>query len=258
MEDLDRKLFIIEDDFGEVVEKVALCRSRGHEIMVIEMIPGPDDLLSSYYTYRTPDGGRLYDYTKSVIRRWPVCRGTGTFHQSEWLPETAEMGRRLFDGIGWHGIANVEFKRDTRDGQLKLIEVNARFTAGHRLVTEAGAPIDVMIYCYLTGQPGPVFDSYSQTLRLWDPVRDFLAFRQLHRSGQLGFGDWLKSILAQKIVLPYFSFVDPGPAIAELWATIRRSLADPARLRQKAGRPESHRNSLQNSVPGITREARLT
>jgi len=235
MEDFDRKLFIIEDDFDEVIEKVALSRSRGHEVMVIEMIPGPDDLLSSYYTYRTPDGERLYDYTKSVIRRWPVCRGGGTFHQSERLPETAALGWKLFDGIDWRGIANVEFKRDTRDGQLKLIEVNARFTAGHRLVTAAGAPIDVMIYCYLTGQPGPSFDGYSEKLRLWDPVRDFLAFRQLNKQGQLSFRDWFRSILAQKVVLPYFSFADPGPGIAELWATVRRGLTNPARLLQKAG-----------------------
>lgn len=228
--DFGRKLFIVEDDFREVVEKVSLSLERGHEIMVVEMIPGADSLLSSYYTYRTPGGAHLFDYTKRIIRRWPIHRGGGTLHQSEWLPETADMGRRLFDRIGWHGNANVEFKRDMRDGRLKLIEVNARFTAGHRLVTASGAPIDVIIYCYLTGQPIPTFEHYSQSLRMWDPVRDFLAFRDLHRAGKLGLWGWARSILGHRFILPLFSLDDPWPSLSLLADQIRRKLSrSPAR-----------------------------
>jgi hypothetical protein len=91
MEAFGRKLFIVRDSVQEVAEKVELCLSRGHSVMIVEMIPGPDDLLSSYYTYRTAQGRLLYDYTKSIIRRWPVNRGGACFHQSERLPETAEL-----------------------------------------------------------------------------------------------------------------------------------------------------------------------
>lgn len=218
-----RKLFIIEDSFDEIVEKVALARSKGHDVMVVEMIPGPDDLLSSYYTYRTADGVCLFDYTKSVIRRWPLNRGGCCFHQSEWLPETAEIGKQLFDRIGWQGFGNVEFKRDTRDGKLKIIEVNARFTAAHRLVTASGAPIDEMIYCHLTGQPVQAFTSYNNKLRMWYPIRDFMALRELNGLGRLGPVSWLKSVFAQKFVLPYFSLTDPMPTLAESGANISRA-----------------------------------
>ncbi len=215
------KLFIVDTDFDKVVEKVKLARSRGQDVMVVEMIPGPDDLLTSYYTYRTEDGRRLYDYTKSVIRRWPVNRGGACFHQSEWLPETAEMGQKLFDGLDWNGIGNVEFKRDTRDGQLKIIEVNARFTAAHRLVTAAGAPIDEIIYRHLTNQDIPTFDSYSNTLRMIYPIGDFMAYLELRRSKQLSLFGWLKTVFAQPVVVPDFSFGDPYPALAE-WGLIAR------------------------------------
>ena len=215
------KLFIVDTVFDDVVEKVKLARSRGQEVMVVEMIPGPDDLLSSYYTYRTADGRRLYDYTKSVIRRWPVNRGGACFHQSEWLPETAEMGQKLFDGVDWHGIGNVEFKRDTRDGQLKIIEVNARFTAAHRLVTAAGAPIDEIIYRHLTDQEIPEFESYSNKLRMIYPIGDCMAYLELRQSKQLSLLGWLKTVCAQQAVVPDFSFGDPYPALAE-WALIVR------------------------------------
>jgi D-aspartate ligase len=235
MAEFGRKLFIVREDFAEVVEKVRLCRERGHQVMVVEMIPGPDSLLSSYYTYRTSDGTILYNYTKSVIRRWPVNRGGACFHQSEWLPETAEIGRRMFDGIGWQGIGNVEFKRDMRDGQLKIIEVNGRLTAGHPLVTRGGAPIDLIIYCHLTGQVLPRFDSYSQTLRLWDPLRDFMAFLQLRRTGELSFRGWLRSIFAQKIILPFFCVDDPRPGLAEFSGLLAKLVRAPLAMGQRAG-----------------------
>ncbi|WP_369026007.1 hypothetical protein [Qipengyuania sp. RANM35] len=235
MEKFGRKLFIINDSIDEVAEKVALCREHGQDVLLVEMIPGPDSLLSSYYTYRTPSGRSLYDYTKSIIRRWPVNRGGACFHQSEWLPETAAMGWKLFDSIGWQGIGNVEFKRDLRDGQLKIIEVNGRLTAGHPLIIKGGAPIDLAIYCHLTGQEVPRIENYSQALRLWDPARDFMAFRQLHQRGELTFAGWVRSIFSQSIVLPFFSFDDPKPGITEALGVFGRALGkifDPVRRAQ--------------------------
>ncbi|MXP41379.1 hypothetical protein GRI75_06955 [Altererythrobacter soli] len=225
MKQFGRKLFIVRESFAEAVEKVRICQAAGHGVLLVEMIPGPDDLLSSYYTYRTPKGHLLYDYTKSVIRRWPVNRGGACFHQSAWLPETAELGRRLFDGLRWQGIGNVEFKRDMRDGKLKIIEVNGRLTAGHPLVTRSGAPIDLLIYRYLTGQPVPKLGAYRQDVRQWDAMRDFLAYRQLSRMGKLTFAGWLRSIFAQKVILPFFDLRDPRPGLSEMWSHVSKPIA---------------------------------
>lgn len=227
------KLFIVDSGFEEVVEKVELCHARGIEVMVVEMIPGPDSLLSSFNACRAASGEMLYEYTKSIIRRWPVNRGGATFHRSIWLPETAALGRKLFDGIGWQGIGNIEFKRDIRDGQLKIIEVNGRLTAAQRLITEAGAPIDLIIYCHLTGQPQPHFESYSQTMLLWYPMRDFLAFLNLHRAGEITFAEWLRSLQAGSLLLSTASWRDPLPSIVLAWSSLRTFISAPAKYIQK-------------------------
>ena len=100
-----RKLFIIEESFEELKEKARLALEHGLEIMVVEMIPGPDDLLNSYYTYIDRDGRYLFHFTKRIIRRYPINRGGACYHITEWLPETAELGRKLFDGIAFAGWA---------------------------------------------------------------------------------------------------------------------------------------------------------
>jgi predicted ATP-grasp superfamily ATP-dependent carboligase len=138
------------------------------------------------------------------------------------------MGLRLFEGIGWQGIGNVEFKRDERDGQLKLIEVNGRFTAAQRLITEAGAPIDVAIYCHLTGQHVPRFEPQTlPRLCMWYPLRDTLAYLEMKRSGQITFAEWLGSLRGERKVFPYFDLRDPAPWLEDLLSDISRVVAAP-------------------------------
>ena len=217
-----RKLFIVEKDFDELKRCVERAHEHDLEVMVVEMVPGPDDLLSSYYTYIDGDGHRLFDFTKRIIRRYPVNRGGACYHATEWLPETAEMGRRFFEGIGFTGLGNIEFKRDLRDGKLKVIEANARFTAAQELALRAGAPIDLIIYRQLTGQPVPAFRHFREDLYYWYPVSDFLAFLELNRRGELSFRDWLRSVASTERVDPLFRLNDPWPVVGALEGVVQK------------------------------------
>lgn len=60
------KLFIIKSDFEEARHKITLAQSHGLNVMLVEMIPGPDSLLSSYYTYIDQHGETLFDYLGKV------------------------------------------------------------------------------------------------------------------------------------------------------------------------------------------------
>jgi D-aspartate ligase len=219
------KLFIVESSAEELKAQVRRAWARNIGVFVVEMIPGPDSQLSSYYTYRTRDGRRLFDFTKSVIRRWPVNRGNACYHKTGWLPATAAAGMRFFEHAGLRGLGNIEFKHDTRDGKLKVIEVNARFTAAQELVRRAGLPIDLIIYCQLTRQPLPTAKPVQKELRLWYPLRDFLGFAELWRKGDLSFWGWLRSVTTVAPVLPLVSLSDPLPVYGALSALAHRLMS---------------------------------
>jgi predicted ATP-grasp superfamily ATP-dependent carboligase len=219
-----RKLFIIENDFAEVIEKVGLAQQHDQAVMVVEMIPGPDSLLSSYYTYIDKSGKSLFHYTKRVVRRHPVNRGGACYHVAEWLPETAAAGRQFFSGIGFTGLGNIEFKRDVRDNKLKIIEVNARFTAAQELLVRSGAPIDLILYCHLTGQALPKFSSYKQALIFWYPLRDFLAFMELRRRNEITLLEWVRSWFPRRVLSPLHKLTDPMPTVAAAGAVLEKAL----------------------------------
>lgn len=202
------KFFTVETGVDELEQKVREAHSKGFDITITEQIPGSDENLSSYYTYIDDDGNFLFHFTKRVIRRYPVNCGGATYHATQWLPETAEEGVKFFKETGFRGLGNIEFKRDTRDGKLKVMEVNARFTAAQELAIKAGVPIDIIVYCELTGQTPPSFSSYDEDLRYWYPVKDFLAFLQLKKAGKITIGQWVAELRSQRIVFPLIDSSD--------------------------------------------------
>jgi len=152
-------------------------------------------------------------------------RGGAYSQVTEWLPETAAQGQKFFEGIGLTGFGNVEFKRDPRDNKLKIIECNARFTAAQELLVQCDAPIDLIIYCHLTGQRTPKFARYRENVLYWYPFRDFVAFLQLRRLGRLSFRGWIRSLRGfQQIVFPLWNRHDVRPLIGVAMANARRLL----------------------------------
>jgi D-aspartate ligase len=160
------------------------------------------------------------------LRRYPTNEGGATYHVTEWLPDTAEAGRKFFRGIGFQGLGNVEFKLDRRDGELKLIECNARFTAAQALVTRAGVDTAWIAYCSATGRELPRVTRYREQVCMWNPEPDYRAFRELRQAGALTTWSWVRSLARRKIT-PYSDWNDPWPAALKLWELVRIGLAKP-------------------------------
>ena len=217
------KKYFLLNDFDALLKKSTEVLNNGIEFMLCEMIPGSDELLSSYYTYIDKSGNHLFHFTKRVLRRFPVNHGGGSYHISEWLPDTAEEGRKFFAGINYSGFGNIEFKRDTRDGKLKVIECNARYTAAQELITRSGLDMSYLVYEHLLGRTQPETSDYKNFVRLWDPRKDYSAYKQLKEMGKINFFQWLKSI-SHPQTFPSFSLHDPMPALDKNWAMVKGKL----------------------------------
>jgi len=233
------KFFRVTDFQGLMT---AYQRARAHDLDVIllEEIPGSDDRLCSYYTYLEESGVPLCDFTKRVLRRYPENRGPACYHVTDWNPEVRDLGLRLFRHVGLLGVGNVEFKRDDRDGKLRIIECNARFTAANALLVESGYDLGLFVYNRLVGIPQPPLNSrrYKEGLHLWFPGRDIRAFLALHAAGRLSVSAWLAS-LAHRQVLAYFRWYDPVPAVVGTSRFARRTVGTATRCllvrKRKAG-----------------------
>ncbi|HWG42539.1 MAG TPA: hypothetical protein VN688_07110 [Gemmataceae bacterium] len=241
---------VVAWDFEEAFKAFEVARAAGIEVMLVEMIPGPDDRLCSYYTYLDADGSPLFHFTKRVIRRSPPVFGVGCHHVTDWNPEVRDVALRFFQAVGLRGLANAEFKYDERDGRLKLIECNARFTAANCLVMDSGIDLPLLVYNRIVGRPQSLPTTYRTGLHLWYPLEDFHAFRCLRRQGSLTLCGWLAS-LVHRHRLPYFRWSDPLPSLVVELRRLKQAMK--SRL-HRLGRALLHRGQRPPQIsapPGI-------
>lgn len=214
--------YVLVHDFDELVAAFEKVHSAGVEALLLEEIPGDDDRLCSCYTYIDEQGTALFDFTKRILRRHPERQGFGCYHITDWDPEVLETGLRLMQHVGHRGIGNVEFKRDDRDGKLKVIECNIRFTAATEILVASGYDLPLFVYSRLAGRPFPDLRQmpYRRGVRLWFPFADFLEFVALRRQGRLTTRDWLQSVMHPQ-ALPYWAWDDPLPSLGLSGQTLR-------------------------------------
>lgn len=121
--------------------------------MVQELVPGGDDQLYSLGSYLRADGEPLGLFCGRKLKQVPPGIGTCRVGEAVWEKEVVDAGLRLLRKLGFHGISQVEFKRDARDGRFRLMEINPRLWQWHGLAAACGVDVPLIAYRDLTGEP---------------------------------------------------------------------------------------------------------
>jgi D-aspartate ligase len=122
-----------------------------YEPMVQEFIPGGDEYLWTLGAYVAEDGRPLATFSGRKLRQTADNMGSCRVGETVWDDEVVDAGLAMLRELDFHGIAQVEWKRDPRDGELKLIEVNPRLWQWHGLTGECGAGVIEIAYWDLIG-----------------------------------------------------------------------------------------------------------
>ena len=129
----------------------AWAKAQPYDPLVQEFIPGGDEELYTLGSYVAEDGEALGLFSGRKLRQTPPGVGTGRVSESVWVDEVVEQGLTLLRGLGFHGLSQVEFKRDHRDGAYKLMEVNPRLWQWHPLAAACGVDLPRIAYEDLIG-----------------------------------------------------------------------------------------------------------
>lgn len=72
------------------------------------------------------------------IREYPVTGGPSTAAESIYDSQLRNLGLKLLKALNWDGVAMVEFRKDYRDGEFKLMEINPKFWGSLDLAIASG------------------------------------------------------------------------------------------------------------------------
>jgi predicted ATP-grasp superfamily ATP-dependent carboligase len=191
-------------------------------VVVQQLIPGGGAQQFSYAALWL-DGRPVAEFTARRTRQYPVDFGyTSSFVEVVEAPELVGASRKLLGSIAHHGLVEIEFKRDPRDGALKLLDVNPRCWSWFGLAAAAGVDLGAMLWD--TANDRPVVAVTAKPGAAWMYlIRDMVAAGTLAARGQLGAGDYLRSFGRVKSWAT-FTGDDPLPGLIDIPLTSWRVL----------------------------------
>ena len=185
-------------------------------VMVQEFVPGGGASQMAYAAL-CQDGCPLASIVVKRLRQYPAEFGrSSSYVETVEDQEVERESRRLLEAMRFTGLVEVEFKRDIRSGQLKLLDVNPRIWGWHSIGRRAGVDFPFLLWRLVTDRALPGEEARARPGIRW--VRgftDFLAVAQQIRSGKLSLRSYLQS-LRGPLELAIFAPDDPIPAAAEM------------------------------------------
>jgi len=134
--------------------------------LIQEFIPGQG--CGFFATYEKGVCKRVFMHRR--VREYPATGGVSSCAESFYDSKLELYGRRMLDALGWHGVAMVEFRRDSRDGEYKLMEVNPKFWGSLDLALASGADFPGDLCRMALGRTLSFSDRYMRNLRFQWPL----------------------------------------------------------------------------------------
>lgn len=156
--------------------------------------------------------------TQERIKTASLSGGAGHMNITTHEPEIAEYARRLMQRLQYHGLAQIEFIQDSRDGSYKLLEINAKYWGTLALSIAAGIDFPNLSVQLALGNPVDECFTYDVGLAYrWRFPGEVLAWARDRKQGAS-----LRSLFVSPVKTTHtdWRWSDPLPSVNQLLSTV--------------------------------------
>jgi D-aspartate ligase len=147
-----KKIAIVNTE-QELIENYKLACKANPQVIIQDIIQGPDTEKRVYLAYYDKQGNRIANALFKELRCVPLGFGPASVSEPVEDTEADKVCDAFLKKIGYKGICEIEVKRDTKDGKVKLIEANPRLSGGGDAAPYAGVDLCWIHYLEMIGQP---------------------------------------------------------------------------------------------------------
>ncbi|MEI7894405.1 MAG: hypothetical protein WCI05_15020, partial [Myxococcales bacterium] len=186
----------------------------GLEVMLQEYIPGPPTLHHYVDAFVDRSGRTLTRFARRRLRMDAPFANSSYLRSipAEEAQGAVDIMDRLIAALSpARGILSAEFKVDPRDGQYRIIEVNARGWKHVEFAATSGVNICKLAYDDALGIRNEPITSYDSAAFCVDRYHDLRPCLELYGRDELSFVEWARTWLSSKG--PVVCLDDPLPAL---------------------------------------------
>ncbi len=198
----------------ELIKEFMQLKRMRENIIIQEVVQGDDDQIYFFAAYFDLNSSPHSIFTGRKLRQYPLEFGTTTLAESVLEPQVAELSVNFLRAIKFHGICDVEFKKDPRDDQFKMIEINPRVGRWYSLLDRVNANVVYNAYLDLIGERMEESKIISGNIKWILLSRDILSAFAYIRSGRISIkqwlfslrGEWEEALFVKDDPLPFFIY----------------------------------------------------
>ena len=190
-------------------------------LMVQEIISGEDEHLVTFLGYCSAELKPLAHCIRSKLRQFPVDFGYCTSTVSIHNDVVERQAKLLLNQADYTGIVGIEFKRDPKTGDYKLIEINTRPVNTTGIAAACGVDLPVIAYRDAIGEIQEPVTNWEDGVIWIRLVQDIGAALTLRRQGRLQAAQWFRSIRGKR-VHALLAMDDLPPFLQFYWRYLKR------------------------------------
>jgi len=188
----------VVNDVSQLCETYKLASTLTPEVILQEVIQGNDTVKSVYLSCYDSQGRRIANAMFRELRCDPMWFGPASVTEPFFDEEVDAICDNFLKNIGYRGLCEIEVKRDSRDGRVKLIEANPRLSGGGDAAPYAGVDLCWLHYLDLIGRTAAPVSPSSKHFRHIVLRADARAVPAYLRAGAITWREVLRSYRGPK------------------------------------------------------------
>jgi predicted ATP-grasp superfamily ATP-dependent carboligase len=190
------------------------------EILIQEIVTGTPKHPISFGCFMTKDSVSWIMIEKK--RMIPLDFGVGTYNETVMIPELKDLSLKILNELGYTGLCEVEFIKDSKDQRYKFLEINPRSWLQITITNQSNKPLIPLVYYYHQNKTEMVYnitktnnDEFHKIkwVHFWQDI--YVVVTQTLR-GTIHLSEYLKTFRG-KVEYAVESWDDPLPFLIEPW-----------------------------------------
>lgn len=112
-------------------------------------------------------GKLMAHFLHKRLKEFPITGGASAVAESYFDERLYTYGKKICDGLKWHGPIMVEFKYDSKIDDYKLIEINPKLWGSLDLTVEAGVNVPKLLIDIACNSNGSLPSMYKYVKYKW-------------------------------------------------------------------------------------------
>jgi len=190
------------------------------EILIQEIVSGSPKNPISFGCFITKN---LMSWVMIVKKRMiPLDFGVGTYNETIKVPELKELSLKILNEIGYSGLCEVEFIKDSKDKTYKFLEINPRSWLQITITNQTNKPLIPLVYYYYQNQMDKINKMITDNSEEFHHIKwihfwqDFYVSILESLNGNLHLNEYLGTFKG-KTEYAVESWDDPMPFLVEPW-----------------------------------------